>query len=1053
MLTSLMQWLTQYIAGGLDYVTNLFLGAVKLSLRDFITAFPIFATAYDLFRSIGIGLTLIIALLGFYSFFFDKGSDSRAWQEQPWQILLRGIVCGALIWGGGTILEYIVYLAKIPYEMFWHDLDAATTGGAAVAGMFTDKFSADTILAVGAGATAATGSPGTGAAAAVISDGALALISLIMTIVIGWNILKLLLEVCERFLMVGVLVYTAPLLFPTYASAKTEQIFKKWVSMFIGSCVIMALSVFFLNAIINGIYNLNTEGGNYWVQLLLVLAMCKVAQRIDSYMQQLGIGVATTGSGGIADDMLAAAHSLRSLARGARGEGLLGRATGGSKSAVLGQNGSYAPRGNGVFSSLGRGIHDARQSYRSGGSLKQAFKDGVAGTKSQISQSGYAKTGKAVSDAAKAVKNGEPVGKAVGTAAKTIAANNANDFIQGVAPKDAALHQAGMQEKAAAEQEQEAARFAAMQEQAATGREAAVDAGKAYPAAGGGAVDEAALHSAESGSLNEKEAAENLRRFGVAETPDKSGIELNPAESGADPVLGDNLKAAGVVISGDGDKAQFLEGPDAAISNALANEYTDKEMKATPMPEVSADEYRQRAMAEHADEYNEANAKCGDAALAEVQQIRSELGGQFIAETGEMQAAREQKENIISAKADELRSADNSYYRQAAMADDSVAQQVGGIDTQIANQTASNEALSAQRENIISAKASDLRDSDVIEGRAEQSEGYYRQAAVADSSVAQQLSQIDSSIEQGNAAIQQLNGQKESVISAKADEIRAADVASGSQERTPEYYRQAAMSDSDVAHKVKDLDSSYDDMAAKELVNNDDWAKYRSDNLSSAMSARDSIIDNAAEGYARSDREAYASNLADGAAAKSRLITSTAANASSTANLMGLMNRNYECSGNDDLGSTMMEKAFANNASRFDSYSMQSGEAKVEHKFSNVTATTLPAYIHEETQENVAMGRMVTATAKEKGQEVQVSIFDTAGAQNFSLRNADVKLYGFRGSDGNTYYTNIPNFYDENFVAEKKNIPVQIKGRKNSGGSTGRKNGNRTGKPMPDKNK
>lgn len=61
------------------------------------------------------------------------------------------------------------------------------------------------------------------------------LLALIIIIVIGWNTIKLLLEVVERYLMVGVLTFTSPLAWSTVSSRSTHQIFSKWFSMFFRS--------------------------------------------------------------------------------------------------------------------------------------------------------------------------------------------------------------------------------------------------------------------------------------------------------------------------------------------------------------------------------------------------------------------------------------------------------------------------------------------------------------------------------------------------------------------------------------------------------------------------------------------------------------------------------------------------------------------------------------------------------------------------------------------------------------------------------------------------
>lgn len=68
----------------------------------------------------------------------------------------------------------------------------------------------------------------------VCANGAVTLIVLILVLVLAWNYLKLLFEAAERYVLLGVLVYTAPVAFAMGASQATSNIFKSWCRMFGG---------------------------------------------------------------------------------------------------------------------------------------------------------------------------------------------------------------------------------------------------------------------------------------------------------------------------------------------------------------------------------------------------------------------------------------------------------------------------------------------------------------------------------------------------------------------------------------------------------------------------------------------------------------------------------------------------------------------------------------------------------------------------------------------------------------------------------------------------
>ena len=138
------------------------------------------------------------------------------------------------------------------------------------------------------------------------------LLALIIIIVIGWNTIKLLLEVVERYLMVGVLTFTSPLAWATVSSRSTHQIFSKWFSMFLGQCLLMLLNVWSVKMLMSILANGQSD---VFLRFILAIAFCRVAQKFDTYLQSMGINAAHTG-GSLADDLLALGGTLKSTAGG-----------------------------------------------------------------------------------------------------------------------------------------------------------------------------------------------------------------------------------------------------------------------------------------------------------------------------------------------------------------------------------------------------------------------------------------------------------------------------------------------------------------------------------------------------------------------------------------------------------------------------------------------------------------------------------------------------------------------------------------------------------------
>ena len=349
MFTSIFQSLSTGLGELLDSFINLFLDALRMDLGAYLKIFPFLGTVYSILQAMAFGLIAVIA--GRHLALFWLGSfDSSVMQERPVSILLRSFIAAIGVYFGGYILSFLTKWGAIPYETF----RAQSAANNSMSGIgITAKLGAG-LLEIQASPTAA------------LADLTIAMMELLFLILIAWNVFKLTIEVGERYMMVGILVFTSPIIYPTLASKESAQIFKKWCSMFIGSLIMMSASVVFLKLIVSGLNNLDTKSGllgltpatEFFLRMLLILATCKIAQRVDSYLQQLGIGVATTG-GSMADDILALAHSARRLA-----------SSGGHGKGVLGEVAARTP--------LGRGVKKAVSDYGAGASAKDAAKAGFA---------------------------------------------------------------------------------------------------------------------------------------------------------------------------------------------------------------------------------------------------------------------------------------------------------------------------------------------------------------------------------------------------------------------------------------------------------------------------------------------------------------------------------------------------------------------------------------------------------------------------------------------------------------------------------------------------
>lgn len=310
MLTALIQSIISGLGEVLNGVVNLMPTWLSMSLSRYLTAFPILADAYSVLQGFAYGLLAIIAGTALAKFWVGGVSGERA-SDTPMGVLLRTAIAAAMISMGGYLLQLIVQLGTTAYEAI---------GAIPVQDSGFEFSSVSSAIIPAFKASIKDGAEST------LSDIGASIVSLIVLFLLGKNVISLLLEVAERYLMVGILVFTSPIVYPTMASRDTSQIMRRWLSMFIGCVFQMSISVLFLKLVLSGMVSMtnagtaftDTDGYGPLIQLILVLAMCKIAQRTDTYLQQLGIGVPTTG-GNMLGDMLSMFHSVGHAVGAVRG--------------------------------------------------------------------------------------------------------------------------------------------------------------------------------------------------------------------------------------------------------------------------------------------------------------------------------------------------------------------------------------------------------------------------------------------------------------------------------------------------------------------------------------------------------------------------------------------------------------------------------------------------------------------------------------------------------------------------------------------------------------
>ena len=202
-LDGIVEWIAEQVMAGLDLITTSVLGALGCDMAVFLRYFPAAETMYwvwQLFKNFGLG----------------AGIEA----EDPLKLSIRSVIFILLAFFSNEIVSMILTIGGTPYNWIMDSELPALS--------FAD-FNSVMLVIIG-----------------VCANGAVALITLILVIILAWNYLKLLLEAAERYVLLGVLVYTAPVAFSMGASQTTSNIWKSWCRMLGGQIFLLLMNAWCL---------------------------------------------------------------------------------------------------------------------------------------------------------------------------------------------------------------------------------------------------------------------------------------------------------------------------------------------------------------------------------------------------------------------------------------------------------------------------------------------------------------------------------------------------------------------------------------------------------------------------------------------------------------------------------------------------------------------------------------------------------------------------------------------------------------------------------------
>ena len=296
---AIIDWVARTVTSLMDAVSGLFLNALGTDMTAMEEYFPFVSRAFDIMQYTAWALLFLILVWQLFKSFGGPITEA----EEPWGLVLRSGLFALLIYFAKPIFLYVLDIARAPYTAL---MDVTMTG---------EDFSFAGIEAV-----LKNGLVQFVSNMSVVG----ALLQIILLIALGWNYFKLLLEVVERYVVVGILCYTSPLAYSMGGSKATGQVFKSWCRMVGSQLLLLVMNVWFLRAfntsvaqyVVNG-GALSNGRGNVFLWLFCAIAFLKTAQRFDSYLASIGLNVAQTGSG-MGMELLMAARVVTGMGSGFR---------------------------------------------------------------------------------------------------------------------------------------------------------------------------------------------------------------------------------------------------------------------------------------------------------------------------------------------------------------------------------------------------------------------------------------------------------------------------------------------------------------------------------------------------------------------------------------------------------------------------------------------------------------------------------------------------------------------------------------------------------------
>ena len=307
-----VDWILGAIASTMMGVADLLFGNFlelmehRNPLELFDSVFPGVNLLSGAINAIAIALAVVTIMFAIASNFFTSDTSIA---ESPVSVVLRSVVFIPLILVSKSLCFYMINIEHAASEVLSGGLEAMNGVKSVSDVLKTEGFTFSDALSRAVNFASSTSAARTPVGIVPI------LAILVVVTVVFIDYCRLMLEIVEQYVMVGVLVYLSPLAISTGCTKRTSQIFWSWFNMMATHLLLLLLSQWTVGVFGRGIvmlmhYNAGTLQGatvdfSPLVTVIALDALLRIATHWEAILLKLGLKSVATGMGVVSTMLMA----------------------------------------------------------------------------------------------------------------------------------------------------------------------------------------------------------------------------------------------------------------------------------------------------------------------------------------------------------------------------------------------------------------------------------------------------------------------------------------------------------------------------------------------------------------------------------------------------------------------------------------------------------------------------------------------------------------------------------------------------------------------------